>query len=59
MIIFDRYEDDRMFLGFTEAELAVILTALEKNLPEEDVTKRLDALMMRFMQQRRKKEKER
>jgi len=55
MIRFDRYEDDRMFLGFTEAELDVVLTALEKYSPEENETKRLDALMMRFMQERRKK----
>lgn len=56
MILFDRYEDNRIFLGFTEAELDVILTALEKHSPEDNETKRLDALMMRFMKERRKKE---
>lgn len=55
MIRFDRYEGDRMFLGFTEVELDVILTALEKHSPEEDETKRLDALMMSFMKERRRK----
>ena len=48
MIRFDRYEDDRMYLGFTEVELEVILTALEKCLPDDQITRRTDALAMAF-----------
>lgn len=54
MIRFDRIEEDRMYLGFTEVELDVILTILEKHLPENEVTKRIDALAMHFMQEKRK-----
>lgn len=54
MIRFDRIEEDRMYLGFTEVELDVILTTLEKHLPEHEVTRRIDALAMQFMQERRK-----
>lgn len=48
MIHFDRYEDDRMYLGFTEVELDVILTTLEKYLPDDENTRRIDALAMAF-----------
>lgn len=54
MIRFDRIEEDRMYLGFTEVELDVILTTLEKHLPENEVTRRIDALAMHFMKERRK-----
>lgn len=43
-----------MYLGFTEVELDSILRTLEKHLPEDEVTKRIDALAMHFMQERRK-----
>lgn len=54
MIHFDRIEEDRMYLGFTKVELDLILTTLEKHLPEDEVTRRIDALAMHFMQERRK-----
>lgn len=56
MIRFDRYEKDRVYLGFTEVELDVILTALEKQFPENEVTRRIDALAMAFLKERRKQE---
>lgn len=52
MIRFDRYEEDRMYLGFTEIELDVILTTLEKYLPDDEVTRRIDALSMAFRKQK-------
>lgn len=57
MVRFDRYEEDRMYLGFTEFELGVILTTLEKHLPDGEITRRIDALAMRFSEERRKKNK--
>ena len=48
VIRFDRYEEDRLYLGFTEVELDVILTALEKNLPDDEITNRIDLLAMAF-----------
>lgn len=48
MIRFDRYEENRLYLGFTEVELDVILTALEKNLPDDEITNRIDLLAMAF-----------
>ena len=48
VIRFDRYEEDRLYLGFTEVELDVILTALEKNLPDDEITNRIDLLAMDF-----------
>lgn len=48
MILFDRIEDDRVYLGFTRVELDEILSVLEKQLPEDEVTKRLDVLAMFF-----------
>lgn len=48
MIRFDRIEDDRMYLGFTRVELDEILSMLEKQLPENEVTNRLDELAMVF-----------
>jgi len=48
MIQFDRSENGRMYLGFSEKELDVILSVLEKHQPDLEETKRLDALSMRF-----------
>lgn len=48
MIQFDRIEKDRMYLGFTQAELDSIVLLLEKHLPDEEITKRLDVLAMVF-----------
>lgn len=56
MIRFDRIEDDRIYLGFTQVELDSILTVLEKHLPDEEVTNRIDRLAMGFhSKQNRKK----
>lgn len=54
MIRFDRYEEDRMYLGFTEVELDVILNTLEKYLPEDENTRRIDALRMQFHKNKQK-----
>lgn len=54
MIQFDRIEDDRMYLGFTRAELDEILLMLEKHLPDEKVTNRIDALAMVFAKEQSK-----
>lgn len=54
MIQFDRIEDDRMYLGFKRAELDEILLVLEKQLPDEKVTNRLDALAMFFAKEQNK-----
>lgn len=54
VIRFDRYEKDRMYLGFTEVELDMILTALEKHLPNEEITRRIDVLAIQFLKERRK-----
>lgn len=56
MIRFDRYEENRMYLGFTEVELDVILTALEKQSPEDEVTRRIDALVIAFSKKKQKQE---
>lgn len=53
MIRFDRYENDRIYLGFTEVELDVILTTLEKHLPEDENTRRIDALAMAFKKKKK------
>lgn len=56
MIQFDRIEDDQIYLGFTEAELDLILSVLEKHLPDEELTNRIDRLAMGFhAKQNRKK----
>lgn len=57
MIRFDRYEEDRMYLGFTEFELGVILITLERHLPDGEITRRIDALAMRFSEEKRKSNK--
>lgn len=54
MIRFDRYEEDRVYLGFTEVELDVILTVLEKHLSEDELTRRIDALAMQFHKNKQK-----
>ena len=51
MIQFDRIEKDRMYFGFTQAELDFILATLEKHLPNDEMTKRIDALAMVFHKQ--------
>lgn len=51
MIHFDRIEKDRMYLGFTQVELDFILATLEKHLPNDEMTKRIDALAMVFHKQ--------
>ncbi|MBD8016838.1 MULTISPECIES: hypothetical protein [Planococcus] len=48
MIQFDRIENNRVYLGFTQVELDSILSLLEKHLPDEEITKRLDVLAMVF-----------
>lgn len=48
VIRFDRYEENRLYLGFTEVELDIILTALEKHLPDDEITSRMDVLAMAF-----------
>lgn len=52
MFRFDRYEENRLYLGFTEVELEVILTTLEKHLPNDEITNRIDVLAMAFRKQR-------
>lgn len=56
IIQFDRIENDRMYLGFTEAEIFEILNLLEEHRPHEDLTNRLDALAMVFLKEKRKRE---
>lgn len=56
MIRFDRIENDRLYLGFTESELDKILVVLEKHLPDEQVTDRLDALYMTFRKKMQERE---
>ncbi len=48
MIQFDRIENDRVYLGFTQVELDAILLVLEKQPPVGEITTRLDALAMVF-----------
>ena len=57
MIQFDRSENDRIYLGFSEKELDAILLVLEKHQPELEETKRLDALSMSFWKMQREKGK--
>lgn len=57
MIQFDRIENDRIYLGFSEKELDVILLALEQRQPDNDETRRLDALSMSFRKMQREKGK--
>lgn len=54
MIQFDRIENDRLYLGFTEEELDVILMLLEKHQPNEEITNRVDVLTMVFRSEKRK-----
>lgn len=44
MIQFEKIENHRIFLGFTEQELDKLLLVLEKHCPEDEMTGRLDAL---------------
>ena len=44
MIQFEKIENHRIFLGFTEQELDKVLLVLEKHCPEDEITSRLDAL---------------
>lgn len=55
MIQFDRIENNRMYLGFSEKELDAILLVLEKHQPDLEETKRLDALSMSFRKMQREK----
>lgn len=48
MIQFDRIENERLYLGFTERELDEILVLLEEYRPNDEVTNRLDILYMIF-----------
>lgn len=57
MIQFDRIENDRMYLGFSEQELDAILLVLEKHQANNDETRRLDALSMSFRKMQREKGK--
>lgn len=50
MIQFDRIENDRVYLGFTQVELDAILLVLEKQQPDDEITNRLDVLAMVFHQ---------
>jgi hypothetical protein len=58
MIQFDRIENDRIYLGFTSTELDEILTLLEKNQPDSEITNRLDVLGMVFTRDKHDKNKE-
>lgn len=44
LIQFEKIENHRIFLGFTEQELDRLLLALEKHCPQDDMTGRLDTL---------------
>lgn len=57
MIQFDRIENDRIYLGFTSTELDEILTLLEKNQPDSEITNRLDVLGMVFTRDKHDKNK--
>ena len=52
MIRFDRIEEDRMYLGFTQKEIDLIVSLLEEHRPDEEITNRLDVLAMTFMKKR-------
>jgi hypothetical protein len=54
MIQFDRIENDRMYLGFTEIELDEILTLLEKHQSDGEITNRIDVLSTIFRQAQQK-----
>ena len=54
MIQFDRIENDRMYLGFTEIELDEILTLLEKHQSDGEITNRIDVLATIFRQAQQK-----
>lgn len=49
MIRFDRIEKDRMYLGFTQEEIDLIVSLLEEHRPDDEMTNRLDVLAMKFM----------
>lgn len=55
MIQFDRIEKDRMYLGFTQEEIDLIVLLLEEHRPDEEITNRLDVLAMVFMKSEKKK----
>lgn len=57
MIQFDRIENDRGYLGFTQAELDSILLLLEKHGLDEEITNRIDVLAMVFHQKQAEKKK--
>ena len=57
MIQFDRIEDNRVYLGFTQAELDFILNALVKYESDNEHTNRLDVLAMVFHQEKLKQKK--
>ena len=57
MIQFDRIEDNRVYLGFTQAELDFILNALVKYESDNEHTNRLDVLAMVFHQKQLKQKK--
>lgn len=57
VIQFDQYEENRKYLGFTETELDLILLTLEKHLPNDEITKRIDALAMVFRKNKVKRMK--
>lgn len=52
MIRFDRIEEDRMYLGFTQKEIDLIVSLLEEHRPDEEITNRLDVLAMIFLEKR-------
>lgn len=58
IIQFDRIENNRLYLGFTEEEVDVILTLLERHRPDEEITNRIDVLTMVFRNKKRKEVKE-
>lgn len=49
MIQFNRIENDWIFLRFTAIELDEILTLLEEQQPDSEITNRLDVLGMVFI----------
>lgn len=53
MIQFEKIMNDRIHLSFSEEELDKLLLLLEKHCPEDEQTKRLDALSFVFQKRKR------
>lgn len=46
MVQFDKIQNGKAYFGFTKDEIRFILEELEKEQPENDITKRLDVLYL-------------